>query len=125
MCSVTSATDQRSGEGLKFHCASESPAVAFTTPCLVVSRYLSARSRSAWLNDCEKAEIETYNANKVTARNRFIKVILSWKKAWYASRFDLTSFSRLRPESCRNTEKCCSYVTRAMKKLFKHRPCPV
>jgi hypothetical protein len=36
------ATDQRSGPGLKFHCASESPAVESSAPCSVLSRYFNA-----------------------------------------------------------------------------------
>src|SRR5208282_436549 len=72
MCSVTSATDQRSGPGLKFHCASDNPAVASSTPCLVLSRYFMARSRSAWVNDCEYAEIETYSTTAITVKSRFI-----------------------------------------------------
>src|ERR1700692_1802751 len=75
MCSVTSATDQRSGAGLKFHCASDRPAVASSTPCFVLSRYFMARSRSAWVNDCEYAEPDTYSTTAITVKNRFIMFI--------------------------------------------------
>src|SRR6185369_950234 len=47
MCSTTSAMDQRSGPGLKFHWFALRPWVASTTPWRVLSRYLSALSRSA------------------------------------------------------------------------------
>ena len=46
MCSSVSATDQRSGAGLNFISASESPPVAATTPSRVSSRYVAALSLS-------------------------------------------------------------------------------
>jgi hypothetical protein len=46
MCSATSATDQRSGPGLYFHCASDSPATEARNFSRVSSKYLTAWSRS-------------------------------------------------------------------------------
>src|SRR5713226_3201277 len=55
MCSITCATDQRSGAALKFHCASDSPFVASSTFFFVVSRYCSALSFSACVTSCADA----------------------------------------------------------------------
>src|SRR6184192_3393426 len=55
MCSITCATDQRSGAGLKFHCSSDRPLVASRTFFFVDSRYCSARSFSAWVTSCADA----------------------------------------------------------------------
>src|SRR5260370_21653938 len=55
MCSITCATDQRSGAALKFHCASDSPFVASSTFFFVVSRYCSALSFSAGVTSCADA----------------------------------------------------------------------
>src|SRR6202521_3973566 len=57
MCSITCATDQRSGAGLKFHCASDSPFVASKTFFFVVSRYCSALSFSACVTSCADAAV--------------------------------------------------------------------
>src|SRR5260370_12450341 len=55
MCSITCAADQRSGAGLKFHCASESPFVASSTFFFVDSKYCSALSFSACVTSCADA----------------------------------------------------------------------
>ena len=57
MCSITCATDQRSGAGLKFHCASDSPLVASRIFFFVVSRYCSALSFSACVTSCADAAV--------------------------------------------------------------------
>src|SRR5437868_12090335 len=55
MCSITCATDQRSGAGLKFDCPAESPFVASKTFLFVTSRYCSARYFSACVTSCADA----------------------------------------------------------------------
>src|SRR5579883_375166 len=50
MCSTFSAIDQRSGAGLKLHCASDRPFIAPSMPLCVCSRYNRARSRCADVN---------------------------------------------------------------------------
>jgi len=47
MCSATSATDQRSGAGLKVHLFSESPEMDFRNLSRVVGKLFSADSRSS------------------------------------------------------------------------------
>src|SRR5262249_4377283 len=54
-CSTTSATLQRSGAGLYFHCASVSPLTESSTPLRVSARYRNALSRSAAVGSCAKA----------------------------------------------------------------------
>src|SRR5216684_3193362 len=46
MCSDTSATDQRSGAGLNFHCFSDNPEMDFRKASWVACKLLRAASRS-------------------------------------------------------------------------------
>jgi hypothetical protein len=79
MCSITCAIDQRSGPGLKFHCASDNPLVASSTFLFVVSRYFIALSLSAWLSVCPPVAAAPANASTAVianARTRFIAALL-------------------------------------------------
>src|SRR5207253_5867896 len=80
MCSITCATDQRSGAGLKFHCASDSPFVASRTFFLVVSKYCSALSFSACVTSCADAAVAPAiksNAINTPARDLVLIFFLS------------------------------------------------
>src|SRR5712671_1782467 len=80
MCSITCATDQRSGPGLKFHCASDNPFVASRTFFLVVSRYCSALSFSACVTSCADTAVATAiksNAINTPARDLVLIFFLS------------------------------------------------
>src|SRR6184192_2731830 len=76
MCSITCATDQRSGAGLKFHCASERPFVDSRTFFFVVSRYYSALSFSTCVTSCaDAATAPTINSNANSAPARDLVLI--------------------------------------------------
>src|SRR5258708_11378507 len=102
MCSITWATDQRSGAGLKFHCASDSPFVASRTFFFVVSRYCSALSFSACVTSCADAVVApaiTSNAINTPARDFVLiflpSLFLSWcRETGTASIADLASLRR-------------------------------
>src|SRR5580704_4843247 len=64
-CSITSAIDQRSGAVLKFHCGSDSPLVASTTPFFVDSKYAKARSLSACETSCAFTATAVHTVNKI------------------------------------------------------------
>src|SRR6266581_1083219 len=71
MCSAHSATDQRSGAGLKFHCAGDKPFVASRKTLREPSNSATALSRSA----CVSVSAETATAaNKNNASHFFILV---------------------------------------------------
>src|SRR5712691_2483096 len=71
MCSAHSATDQRSGAGLKFHCAGDKPFVASRKTLREPSNSATALSRSA----CVSVSAETATAaNKNSASHFFILV---------------------------------------------------
>jgi len=63
MCSSVSATDQRSGAGLNFICASERSLVAAITPSRVCSRYFVPLSRSVDVSVCPNAAMPRIATN--------------------------------------------------------------
>ncbi len=68
-CSTISATDQRSGAGLKFHCSSVNPAVACTRACRVSRRCWRAKSRSAGVSCCPLAAGPASSARNPTRKS--------------------------------------------------------
>src|ERR1700676_1867851 len=58
MCSEHSATDQRSGPGLKFHCAAERPRVASRKAFFEPSSSATALSRSSLLSVCVASAVK-------------------------------------------------------------------
>src|SRR6266851_2175208 len=77
-CSITSATDHRSGAGLKFHSPCESPWVASMMFFFVVSRYFNPRSRSAVesASACARPTTRYERQRKPTDRAEFTSCLL-------------------------------------------------
>src|SRR5260370_3298517 len=77
-CSTTSATDHRSGAGLKLHSAWESPWVASMMFFFVVSRYFNPRSRSAVesASACTRPTTTNERQRRPTDRAEFTSCLL-------------------------------------------------
>src|SRR5260370_40657796 len=77
-CSTTSATDHRSGAGLKLHSAWESSWVASMMFLFVVSRYFNPRSRSAVesASACARPTTTNERQRRPTDRAEFTSCLL-------------------------------------------------
>src|SRR5437879_13878515 len=101
MCSITCATDQRSGAALKFHCASDSPFVASRTFFFVVSRYCSALSFSACVTSCaDTVAAPAINSNTISTPARDLVLIFFLSLSYAAAQRPPLLFSIGEPRLC-------------------------